>query len=117
MPKVIFNANEDEAESTWTVDTDDGSHTVSISELFPSGKYDVHEVRSEAFGISLLKRLEGNADSVLKYLLSNNRTINVSDALNTIDDKQAFIIVGEFVPLNDAEREFRDEMKGICRGS
>jgi hypothetical protein len=116
MPKAIFKANQEEDKSTWTVNTHEGELTVSIAELFPSGKYDVHEVRSKEFGESLIKRLENNAESVLMYLLSNNRTMNVSDALPSIDDKQAFIIVGEFVPLNDAEREFRDEMKEVCRG-
>lgn len=116
MLKAVFKVSEEEDKSTWTVNTPEGQLTVSIAELFPSGKYDVHEIRSKEFGVSLIKRLENNAESVLMYLLSNNRTLNVSDAMNTIDDKQALTIVGEFVPLNDAEREFRDEMKEVCRG-
>jgi hypothetical protein len=117
MPRAIFKSEQEEADSTWTVKTAEGTFTVAIADLFPSGRYDVHEIRSKAFGESLAKRLEGNADAVLKYLLSNNRTINVSDALEVIDDNKAAIIIGEFVPLNDSEREFRDEMREACRGS
>ena len=116
MTRAIFRSSQEEAESTWTVDTADGTLTVSLAELFPSGKYDVHEVRSRAFGISLIKRLEGNPGATLKQLISNNSIINVAEALEVMDLERIPVVIGEFIPLNDAERQFRDELKGACHG-
>ena len=107
--RASFSEDEDEGGSTWTVSLPQGEYSFSISELFPSGEYDIHQVKSAEFGTALTERLRDSPDKISDMLRRNTRFINISE-LST-DPERTASLVSRFIPLNDSEKIMRDELR------
>jgi len=121
-----FVENSEASESGWFVGDETGGRLVTIGELFPSGKYDVVEVRSQEFGRQLAERVSASSLSVplaLDALSAENEarmdvnTLAVAVSKLAEDEGAANKMVCDVVPVNEIEQTIRDFVREKSRGS
>ena len=83
----LFFEEDDASKSFWTVSRDGERVKITVGELFPSGKYDVNQIRSDDFGRALESRMlshSGSLDEAKKDLTSKNSSNLVRTSTPTL---------------------------------
>ena len=109
----LFFEEDDASSSFWVITRLGERVRISLGELFPSGEYDIRQVRSDEFGGALEARMSKKSlDEAKRDLLATNE--------NQVAAMESVTLVGEiskdvrdrtvcdWIPLNDFEKNLSD---------
>ena len=110
--KATFFKREIEKQSYWVVQYDGKEARLTIGELFPSGLYDVKEIKSKEFGIALILRLSKGEllEESLKLMRENGLQFTEISVEDVKDNDKTISLISYAIPLNDYQKTIRDSM-------
>jgi len=120
VPEVgaLFFEEDDSSKSFWMISRDGERVKILVGDLFPSGKYDLRQVRSDDFARALESRIfgyGGTLEEAKRDLMSKNSIVPSLDvSLEGVPSEPICVAVCDSVPLNDFEREITDILRGVA---
>ena len=116
---LSFKEAPEARDSYWEVRQAGQMERLTLAELFPSGEYDISEVRSGRFGDALgdyLENGQGSLSEMCSELRSDAGTHGdvkmVSSSLFQLSPEDREEIACDSVPLNDLQKGLRDMVAG-----
>lgn len=113
---AMFFEEDDASESFWVVSRSGERVKLTLQELFPSGEYDISQVRSDGFGESLEVRMSGKPliEAKKELLAENESSVGVSSPVtlvSEIGEETKNDAVCNWIPLNDFEKDLSDLLR------
>ena len=110
---AFFENKQDSLQSYWNISFNQQEVSLKIGDLFPSGQYDIHQIKDKDFGIGLILRLTAGdlveeSDKLTKENTTDYHDISLEDFA---DEEKINNIISNAIPLNDYQKNIRDSLE------